>query len=136
MGMTVIVRISYISANSCMINIYMGKVEILLKFNLRKMQQVEKETLEDVKFSMCWAFLFSSLNFRFLNYLLIPSVCGSVLLYLHTCVIVSTGISLGTPRYAEMSMEELGLSKEEGACEKATRSLTSSEYFCILVDSN
>lgn len=61
MGMTVIVRISYISVNSCMINIYMGKAEILLKFNLRKMQQVEKETLEDVKFSMCWAFLFSSL---------------------------------------------------------------------------
>lgn len=51
-------------------------------------------------------------------------------------MIVSTGISLGTPRYAEMSMEELGLSKEEGAREKAARSLTSSEYFCILVDSN
>lgn len=57
-------------------------------------------------------------------------------MYSHTCVIVSIGISLGAPRYAEMSMEELELSTKEGEYEKATGSLTISEYFYFLIDSN
>lgn len=57
-------------------------------------------------------------------------------MYSHTCVIVSIGISLGAPTYAEMGMEELGLSTKEGEYEKATGSLTTSEYFCFLIDSN
>lgn len=58
--MTVIVHISYISTNRCMTNVYTGKAEILLTFCIRKRQQVEKETLEDVTSPVCCVFILSS----------------------------------------------------------------------------
>lgn len=48
-------------------------------------------------------------------------------MHLHTHAVSLMCISLGTPRCAETSMEELSMKK--GAPEKATRSFTNNEKF-------
>lgn len=57
-------------------------------------------------------------------------------MHLYTHAVSLMGISLGTPKGAETSMKELGLSTKGGTPEKAIRSFTNNEQFYFPLFSN